>query len=464
MKRFTLAFPLLVLLILWNFHLQALTPRIHSYAAKDYDGHQSNYDAAFDKKGNLYVANAYGLLIYNGAKWTKVPLPNGKSPISLTFNEDGKLFIGGDHELGYLEVTNGKYQYVSINHLIEGGAPKIGWVNYCSFHNGKIYFASEYGLFIYDGTKVKVVKPEGGGTHAFIGTFEEKLFVIEEGKGVYTIKEEGFEWFKNGIKIPEFRGIESISLNQHVIYGREGIYKLIGKEAKLVNELNFIAKHTISDVIFHQGYKYIATEQSGLFVLDKELKLVHHLNADNSALTDNYIYQIGINKTGDLCVATNNGLSIINFGVPLLNLGKSNNLSGAGYSSLLHKDTLFVGTSQGLFYCPKWSSGAKKFTKLPGTKAFIYCLYEHEGEIFAGDQSDVYQIRKGEAHKLSVKPWHGAWNIKAVPDKNILLVGTYYGIDVYRKSNGQWKFSNALEGYNEAGRTFEFDEDGVAAD
>ena len=90
-------------------------------------------------------------------------------------------------------------------------------------------------------------------------------------------------------------------------------------------------------------------------------QLKYHFNIDNSSIADNYIYQISLNEKGDICLATNNGISIINFGSPLLSIGKSNNVYGAGYSSYLKGNEMYLGTSQGLFHSSDWENTKKDF-------------------------------------------------------------------------------------------------------
>ncbi|MFT6716640.1 MAG: ligand-binding sensor domain-containing protein [Saprospiraceae bacterium] len=448
-----------ILLLLSSISTYALTPKIHSFTPKQYNGHQSNYDAVFDEHGNLFVANTYGVMVYDGDKWTNTPLPGGTSPISLSFSRDNVLFVGGYNEMGYIKKDKyGVYNYTSLIDLLPRGFDnKIGWVSYCVAHQDKVYFASEFNIYVYNGTEISVIKPEPGTSHSFLGIYDHKLFVIEDGQSVFTVDSTGVSYFKNGVDFPEFRGIEKTGTDEYVVYGTEQIFNLKGNKLTPINKLDFIGKQTISDVIITDNEKIISTQQRGIYVLDNSYNLKYHFNLDNSSIADNYIYQISLNEKGDICLATNNGISIINFGFPMLNIGKTNNVYGAGYSSYLKGNEMYLGTSQGLYYCSDWKNNKNHFQKIDGTKSFIYDIAEINGDMFLGDQSDFYQLIDSKIHKLSETPWQGAWCIREVPDKEILLVGTYYGIDVYRKINGKWKFGNKLEGYKEAGRTLEYD-------
>jgi hypothetical protein len=51
----------------------------------------------------MYVGNTYGVLEYDGAKWSLLPLQNGSIVRSMAISESGKIFVGGVGDLGYLE-------------------------------------------------------------------------------------------------------------------------------------------------------------------------------------------------------------------------------------------------------------------------------------------------------------------------------------------------------------------------
>ena len=92
----------IVFILLCSRLVQAI-PQIINFSSKDYKSHSINYDFVQDKQGLIYVANAYGVLIFDGVNWRKVGLNDGKSAISLTQSEEGKIFVGSSSEFGFLQ-------------------------------------------------------------------------------------------------------------------------------------------------------------------------------------------------------------------------------------------------------------------------------------------------------------------------------------------------------------------------
>ena len=83
--------------------------------------HSINYDIEQDSSGIIYIANAYGILEYDGRTFRKIPLAQGKSAISLSKDGSGKIFVGSSSEFGCLEKdATQKTYFKSLKDLIPG--------------------------------------------------------------------------------------------------------------------------------------------------------------------------------------------------------------------------------------------------------------------------------------------------------------------------------------------------------
>ena len=457
MLRTRLIFAALILSIQ---QLSAFTPGILTYSTKDYNAHQVNYDAFFDDSGLLYVANAYGLLTFDGDSWKKTDMSVSNSPISLCQSSDGRLYFGANNDLGYAEKNaKGVLQYYSLTNLLPDSLRKnIGWVHHCAEFKGKIYFAAEYAMYVFNGKKLEVKYPNKGNKFLYLENIGGTLCIMELGKGIGFVTETGTDWLQGDLQQLEIRGIEKLKGNAYYLYGREAVYQYQNGQVSRVSSLDFVAKSIISDVVFTSGKRIISTEQSGVFVLDNNFKTEHHFSATDGTLPSNYVYAIANNNQGDVCLATNNGIAIIPLSSPVLIVDESAGIAGAGYSSFKFDEVSYLGTSQGLYYSLR---NNEKYTQIANVKAFVRAMHSSQGSLFCADQQDVYQIKNGVASVISKNSWRGAWQFKAVPNRSdIFLVGTYSGIDVYRWIENQWKYSNTIKGFSDQAKTFEFDDNG----
>ncbi len=75
---------------------------------------------AQDPQGVLYIANADGVLVYDGVRWQKLATPK-KTPVhALALDKTGKLFIGATGEIGFFAPDiSGRMVYTSLKDQVE---------------------------------------------------------------------------------------------------------------------------------------------------------------------------------------------------------------------------------------------------------------------------------------------------------------------------------------------------------
>ena len=90
-------------------------PNIVTYNKISYKGGLQNWKIKQDKNGILYVANNEGLLSFDGKYWKIYPLPNKTIVRSVEIADDGKIYVGGQDEIGFFAPnSNGKLVFHSL--------------------------------------------------------------------------------------------------------------------------------------------------------------------------------------------------------------------------------------------------------------------------------------------------------------------------------------------------------------
>src|SRR6185312_10680628 len=74
---------------------------IRNYTHTDYNASAEIFGASQDKNGILYFANNDGLLTFDGGYWKIYPLPNKAAVKSLAIDPSGRIYVGGQDEIGY---------------------------------------------------------------------------------------------------------------------------------------------------------------------------------------------------------------------------------------------------------------------------------------------------------------------------------------------------------------------------
>lgn len=353
--RFLLQFLFLSLLI--SNEAFAYKPAGYTYIAKEYKGHQVSYDAIYSDNGLLYVANAYGVLEFDGYNWNTIKLNNSRCPFSLAKAHDGRIYIGGDNEIGYIEKNaKGISVYHSLTHLIPNTNGKIGdWIASVVEYNNKIYFEDMFAIYVYDGKSISVIKPVQKGKFLFLNEVAGKLMVMEENKGIGFIKSDNSITFLSGdLGHLEIKGAEKTAENSFTFYSVNGIYFYNnGTLTKHQNSLYF-ENALIKNVSYIGDKKVIGTEKNGCYVLNENFEILQHLDQSNSVLQSNYAYGIDVNKQGDILIATDNGITIFNYSNSSYGIQENSNLTGSGYSVLISNNSAFLARHK-VYFTPQIS-------------------------------------------------------------------------------------------------------------
>src|SRR5690606_11238742 len=95
------------------------SPLVQQYTKSDYKAGNQNWAVAVGKNGIMYVANADGLLAFDGQYWTLKPRTNKSTVRSVAVDSSGRVYTGGLGEFGYWEDEGyEQMRYQSIRQLL----------------------------------------------------------------------------------------------------------------------------------------------------------------------------------------------------------------------------------------------------------------------------------------------------------------------------------------------------------
>ena len=124
---------------------------------------------------------------------------------------------------------------------------------------------------------------------------------------------------------------------------------------------------------------------------------------------------------------------------------------GTTYVAAVTNGYTYIGTNQGLFYRPSSKKG--EFTRIPETEGQVWNLRIIDGALFCGHNNGTYYIDGIKQQRIS--EIEGTWDIKKIPNTNLLLQGNYDGLYVLEKKNGRWGVRNKIENFVNSSKHFE---------
>lgn len=442
------------------------TSRVRNYSRSEIKAGIQNWSIQQNVNGKMYFANNSGLLEFDGVYWRNFPISNDGLVRSININEEGIIYAGGFNEIGYYQKDENEfYNFHSIKNFIPENSLDFDEVWKIASHPDGVIFQSFSQLMIYHQNKIKVI-PAYSNFH--LSYFVNNNFYVNDMK-------QGLLRFAMGKLFP-LKGAESLK-------GKE-IWGIIDEDDQLListnsdgvfiydgntltpweTEINNFLK---TNQIFcsyktKSGILAFGTIQNGLVLTNIHGELIQHLNMSDG-LQNNTILSIGEDDQGNLWLGTDKGVDYVELNSPLTRISFNFGI-GTGYAAHYTNNYLYLGTNQGLQVKKLRAPVTKDLLNdqldiIPNTRGQVWSLNEINGSLFCGHNYGTFIIDGDKATQISDIP--GGWSYLETPaDSNKVIGGTYSGLVLFEKVNGQWAFKKKLEGFSESARSIAFDEKG----
>lgn len=436
-------------------------PFIRLYSNGDYQGGIQNWDIAQDSRGLIYVANNFGLLEYDGNAWKIYPVKNRTKVRSVAIDERGRIYVGCQAEFGYFFPNKrGELIYHSLADSLDAAARNFdeAWSVYLD--NNTVHFCTFSRIYSFNQTDFSIATPTQGIDHSFF--VNKQLFVNQTGIGLSILRDNTFSLLSGG----EFFSSISVSgivplpgAGLLISTFQHGVFTLInGKTEPWRPALQSYFRESIVNSLLRlrNGNLALGTQNNGLIILSPEgkqlLQITRGQGFENRTVIS--LYEDDLNN---LWVGLNNGLAYVELGSPFTFLNEEYGLPGSGYAAAMAGEQLILATNTGVYQY----SNPKLFHLLPQTSGQAYHVGKYGDETMIGHHLGAMALRRdGNAVKrLSSEP--GSWvflNPKRNP--NVLIEGTYAGLQRYENKNGAWQWTKKIPGFNESSRIMAEDEFG----
>lgn len=434
-------------------------PLIQNFDDKDYPAENVNWFSTQDGLGNMFFANNFGVLEFNGNKWEAIGTKS--EAVSIWYDAFSKtIYVGCVDDFGYLKLEdNGKYIFVSLSEKLNL-KEKIGNVWDCFSTSEGVYFLVEKKLIRYKNGKFKIWESQSTFHTAFkIG---EKIFIRETGTGILCLENDLLTFVKGSEIFAEIRvdfmGKFSNKANEYVLYSREkGLFKFSLSKSNPDYSINLrdfdgdISKLLDQSVVYRglilkNNDIAFSTLVGGVIVINQDGKLVNHLNTKNGLNCDiiNHTFE---DNQGNLWLSTENGISLIMNALPTYNYNKLQNINGIAVSSLRFNNKIYVATSTGVYVHNTLNNIFDK-VDLPTTQVWHLAVAENESAILASTARGIYEITKNTTKMLSADYGNIFLIYKSKKSSNLYFACHYNGIFAFTYINGKYSLLGDISNIN----------------
>lgn len=448
-----LLFSILTITELCAQYQEMSLPYVKNYTTKDYSGQPDNFAAIEDDRGFMFFGNLWGILEFDGNEWRNIYFPNGSSGISFAKDTRGTIYCGGRGEFGYLSPDSlGFLTYKSLIHLLDKKIDfKDVWATY--YIDSSIVFCSFEALFVLKDNTITAIEPHTFFERAYVA--HNKLYVRDEGKGIFQLNSDKLVIAKGGsyfahietLVILPFKSDKLLIGNNRNLYLKDGD-QIIPWKNSVSNYLD--ESRLFTAIKLNNGNYALASNTKGVIIVDENGD-IREIFDKNRGLSSNNILNLYSDSVGNLWVLTRGGISKIELSGCFSYINEFQGVSGLNYVSCNYNNTLYLGTSEGLYFQDRSLKGETLFTKIPSTKGNVWALQQFGDELFCGHNEGVFIINGQQSYHIP--DTKGVWCfIQPKGYKNIILGGTYLGIIVLENDGQRWFNRGYVKGFSESSR------------
>ncbi len=442
-------------------------PDVTNYSKQTYAAGLQSWDIRQDVNGILYLANNEGLLSFDGQYWNLYPLPNKTIVRAVEITADGRIYVGGQDELGYFYPgENGRLVYHSLAALIPQKDKSFGDVWDIVVFQRSIFFRSASRIFRFTGNAVASFSPRN--EWGYLGVCNGALYAQDFTAGLMRFEKETWVPLQERTALPLNTPVTAIlpagKDSAVVTTLKNGLFVLSGTAVSKLASLNnplFENERIYGAATVSTGRVALATNNSGVYITDFKGNIIQHFSR-KEGLQNNNVLSIFPDRQGNLWLGLDNGIDMVAYNSAIKQV-KPFLLDGSGYANIIYKNRLYAGTSSGLFSVEledvkdlSFSKG--DFVQVNNSRGQIWGLAEINGQLLLGHHEGAFVIRDNTA--MPIAPGNGFWNfvpLSATFPAAQVVAGNYKGLALFNYSNGVFGAAAQLPGFEESCRFVAFD-------
>ncbi len=377
---------------------QSFRPTIVNYSPQAYNTTEKNITPETqaiiqDKRGVIYAGVGNGVLEFDGTQWRYIKVVNGSYVVSLGINDEGTIFTGGQRNFGQLIPNKkGELEYQSLSDQLPEDLRDFSIVRKVICYEDDVYFISLERIFKFSNGELTAFEPETAFHTAFL--VNDKLYSRQRHLGLTVLKGNDFEFIEGTDTLDEMGVFGMIDQGNHILVitrdngafhmplAGGALTKVHGKFEDEINGARILDSKRLRD-----GLIAINSEESGVLIVDDKLNIIHRINK-KMGIRVNDVKSLLEDREGNLWLALNNGISVVNYNSSLSYYTEDIGLEGSVLKVTSFNDHLIVGTTSGLFIHPPHYEN--KFYKHPSISGQVWDFMPFQNQLLIGSSDGLF--------------------------------------------------------------------------
>ncbi|HEY8918377.1 MAG TPA: hypothetical protein VIM87_18155, partial [Chitinophaga sp.] len=383
------------------------TPDVVSYSKNTYNAGTANWSIAQDSNGLVYFANIEGLLSFDGSYWKTYPLPDGSMARCVAIGRDHKIYTGTQNGFGYFSAgKNGRLSFTSLVPLVPAAQRNFSDIWNIVVYKDEVLFRSRTAIFRFRNNNITVYPADAG--WLYMGQANGQLIAQDVKKGLLTLA--GNTWIPliKEHTLPQGSAITALTQlgkdSTVVATLKHGLYILSHNQLTpfpSANMRTFMNDRILSCSAVNNNWLAIGTQLSGCYIINRLGDIIEHFSR-RDGLENNCVLAVLPDKNHNLWLGLDNGIGFMAYDNAIKHIYPEKLNEGAGYSAIIFKQHLYIGTSNGLYTVPipaaqDLSFANGDFTPVTGTKAPAWGLFTVADHLLMANHEGAFEIQDGTA-------------------------------------------------------------------
>jgi len=374
---------------------------ITNYSAKEYGAHPQNWAIVQDDRGVMYFGNNNGVLEYDGVSWRLIQLPNKSVARSFAKDENGRIYVGGVGDFGYLAADSlGQMRYVSLLAHVKAEDLPFTDVWQTWVIQNSIYFRAANILFRWADDRLMAWKPRTSFHVSFV--VRDTLYVRQWQVGLMRMMDDSLRLVPNGERFAEERVYVMLPFDEKkILLGtrEQGLFLLDGAAITPFRLAPAAAAFLSNNQLYSPGVVLngdllaLGTLRGGLAIVDRQGNLIRQIDKA-AGLADNILHHAFADDQHALWLALNNGLARVEPNSPFTFYDEQSGVKTATAFILRHRGLLYLATSLGVSYL---HAAEREFRPVSGIATQSLALLSVDEMLLAATNEGVYRIDSDQA-------------------------------------------------------------------
>lgn len=432
---------LLLSYLSWSQNSIAL-PAVQNFDKKTYQAGAQNWDMQQDKDGNIYVANNEGLLVFDGSRWQIYPLNNHTIVRSVCIDPKGRVYVGGQDEIGYFEPDqSGKLVYHSLTNRVPAQFAAMGDVWDIVYQDQSVFFRSFNVILRFQNEAFVGYGPKE--EWRFMGRSGNFVIAQDSQQGLMMFRNQGWFPIDAAKSLPKDVLVTAIlsAPNRQVLITtlKHGLY--IWKEDQILPWGSPASTSVWQQMrIYHatalsQNRFALATSVQGIYVIDQTGNIIQRI-AKPEGLQNNNVLHVFADRQENLWLGLDNGIDCVAFSSAIKKINPRLE-DGAGYAALLFQHQLLLGTSNGLYRVDTHAAQELdflqgEFSPVKGLTGQIWGLNAINNQVLIGHHEGAFSLTKDQVEPIHTST--GYWTFLPLTQTypaDQIVAGNYKGLSIF---------------------------------